>query len=303
MSFDSNSGMAISFAECRTIRQARDQVAKVLKEIGIERVEVRREADLIIEHVTGMDAVARELKADEPLEPGACEELETILTKRSGREPLQYCLGYGWFMGMRVVVQPGVFIPRTDTETLCELTIKRLAAMGNLKELRVLEIGVGSGCIAVAMLREIPHLHVVGVDVSQDALDATRLNARTYEVSSRLTLSKCDFREFTLSGFDAIISNPPYIPRAVFETLEPEVRQFEPGVALIGWGEDGLDFYRQFAKFALPKLVPPLGFAAVEVGDGQSEPVMQIMRSAGMNKIECVNDVNGLPRVIVAGIA
>ncbi len=303
MSSDSENGKSASFAECRTIRQARDQVSKALKEIGIERVEVRREADLIIEHVTGMDAVARELNFDEPLETGAREELENILKRRSAREPLQYCLGYGWFMGMRVVVQPGVFIPRTDTETLCELTTKRLLSMSEGRELRVLEVGVGSGCIAVAMLREIPHLHVVGVDVSQEALDTTRLNARTYEVSSRLTLSKCDFREFTLTGFDAIVSNPPYIPRPTYETLEPEVRQFEPAEALIGWGEDGLDFYRQFAKFALPKLIPPLGFAAVEVGDGQSEAVVKIMRNAGMNKLECINDVNGLPRVVVAGIA
>lgn len=303
MSSDSENGKTVSFAECRTIRQARDQVSKALKEIGIERVEVRREADLIIEHVTGMDAVARELNFDEPLETEAREELEIILKRRSAREPLQYCLGYGWFMGMRVVVQPGVFIPRTDTETLCELTTKRLLSTGEGRELRVLEIGVGSGCIAVAMLREIPHLHVVGVDVSQEALDTTRLNARTYEVSSRLTLSKCDFREFTLTGFDAIVSNPPYIPKPTYETLEPEVRQFEPAEALIGWGEDGLDFYRQFAKFALPKLIPPLGFAAVEVGDGQSEAVMKIMRNAGMNKLECINDVNGLPRVVVAGIA
>lgn len=303
MSTDSDNGKAGSFAECRTIRQARDQVVKALKDIGIERVEVRREADLIIEHVTGMDAVARELHFDDPIETGAVEQLEEILKRRSLREPLQYCLGYGWFMGMRVVVQPGVFIPRTDTETLCELTTGRLRTMGKARELRVLEIGVGSGCIAVAMLREIANLHVVGVDVSEDALDATRLNARTYEVSSRLTLSKCDFREFTLTGFDAIVSNPPYIPKETYEALEPEVRQFEPGEALIGWGEDGLDFYRQFAKFALPKLVPPHGFAAVEVGDGQSEAVMKIMRHAGMNKVECVNDVNGLPRVIVAGIA
>jgi release factor glutamine methyltransferase len=303
LSSDSENGKSASFAECRTIRQARDQVSKALKEIGIERVEVRREADLIIEHVTGMDAVARELNFDEPLETGAREELENILKRRSAREPLQYCLGYGWFMGMRVVVQPGVFIPRTDTETLCELTTKRLLSMSEGRELRVLEVGVGSGCIAVAMLREIPHLHVVGVDVSQEALDTTRLNARTYEVSSRLTLSKCDFREFTLTGFDAIVSNPPYIPRPTYETLEPEVRQFEPAEALIGWGEDGLDFYRQFAKFALPKLIPPLGFAAVEVGDGQSEAVVKIMRNAGMNKLECINDVNGLPRVVVAGIA
>lgn len=250
-----------------------------------------------------MSAAERALKFDELLEMGAREELEAILRRRVKREPLQYCLGYGWFMGMRVVVHEGVFIPRTDTETLCDLATKRLLAMGISSEIRALEVGVGSGCISVAMLREIPNLEVVGLDISQDALDIARLNARTYDVSSRLTLSKCDFREFTLSGFHAIVSNPPYIPKATFDTLEPEVRDFEPSEALIGWGEDGLDFYRQFAKFALPKLLPPFGFSAVEVGDGQSEAVMKIMRGAGMNKVECVEDVNGLPRVVVAGIA
>lgn len=299
----SHTDLDLSFADCQTIGEAREKVVKALKEVGIERVEVRREADLIIEHVTRMSAAERALKFDELLEMGAREELEAILKRRVKREPLQYCLGYGWFMGMRVVVHEGVFIPRTDTETLCDLTTKRLLAMGISSEIRALEVGVGSGCISVAMLNEIPNLEVVGLDVSQDALDIARLNARTYDVSSRLTLSKCDFREFTLSGFHAIISNPPYIPKAVFDTLEPEVRDFEPSVALIGWGEDGLDFYRHFAKFALPKLLPPFGFSAVEVGDGQSEAVMKIMRAAGMNKVECVEDVNGLPRVVVAGIA
>lgn len=293
----------LSFSDCQTIRQAREKVVKTLKNIGIERVEVRREADLIIEHVTRLSAVERELKLDESLAAEARQELETILRRRVKREPLQYCLGYGWFMGMRVAVQPGVFIPRTDTETLCDLTTKRLLNMGITGELRVLEVGVGSGCISVAMLREISNLQVFGVDVSQDALDAARLNARAYDVSSRLTLSHCDFREFSLSGFHAIVSNPPYIPKAIFDNLEPEVRDFEPSQALIGWGEDGMDFYRLFAKFALPKLIPPFGFAAVEVGDGQSEPVMKIMRSAGMNRVECIEDVNGLPRVVVAGIA
>lgn len=294
---------SISFGDCRTIREAREKIVKTLKDVGIERVEVRREADLIIEHVTRLNPVERELKWDETLDSTACQELETILKRRVKREPLQYCLGYGWFMGMRIAVQPGVFIPRTDTETLCELSTKRLAAMGIPGELRALEVGVGSGCISVAMLREISNLQMVGVDLSQDALDVTRLNARTYDVSSRLTLSKCDFREFLLSGFHAIVSNPPYIPKPTFDTLEPEVRVFEPSAALIGWGEDGLDFYRQFAKFALPKLLPPLGFAAVEIGDGQAEAVVKIMRSAGMNRVECVEDVNGLPRVVVAGIA
>lgn len=293
----------LSFSDCQTIRQAREKVVKTLKNIGIERVEVRREADLIIEHVTRLSAVERELKLDESLAAEARQELETILRRRVKREPLQYCLGYGWFMGMRVAVQPGVFIPRTDTETLCDLTTKRLLNMGITGELRVLEVGVGSGCISVAMLREISNLQVFGVDVSQDALDAARLNARAYDVSSRLTLSRCDFREFSLSGFHAIVSNPPYIPKPIFDNLEPEVRDFEPSQALIGWGEDGMDFYRLFAKFSLPKLIPPFGFAAVEVGDGQSEPVMKIMRSAGMNRVECIEDVNGLPRVVVAGIA
>lgn len=300
MSTDSQS---LSFAECRTVREAREKVVKTLKEVGIERVEVRREADLIIEHVTRMNAVQRELNAEEPLDSAGRRELETIIARRVKREPLQYCLGYGWFMGMRMVVQPGVFIPRTDTETLAEMTGNRLQSMGLTSEIRALEIGVGSGCISVAMLKKIANLQMVGVDISQDALDATRLNARTYDVSSRLTLSKCDFREFSLTGFHAIVSNPPYIPRKTYEELEPEVRDFEPPEALIGWGEDGLDFYRQFAKFALPKLVAPFGFVALEVGDGQSEAVMKIMCEAGLNKVECVEDVNGLPRVILAGLA
>ncbi len=129
----SNTDLNLSFADCQTIGEARERVVKALKEVGIERVEVRREADLIIEHVTRMSAAERALKFDELLEMGAREELEAILKRRVKREPLQYCLGYGWFMGLRIVVHEGVFIPRTDTETLCDLTTKRLLAMGILK--------------------------------------------------------------------------------------------------------------------------------------------------------------------------
>ncbi len=292
-----------SFAECQTVREAREKVVRTLKDVGIERVEVRREADLIIEHVTRMDAVQRELNSEGPIDSAQRDELQTIVARRVKREPLQYCLGYGWFMGMRIVVKPGVFIPRTDTETLCEMTTKRLLEMGIGGEIRLLEVGVGSGCISIAMLKQNPNLQVIGLDVSQDALDVARLNARTYDVSARLTLSKCDFREFSLTGFHAIISNPPYIPKRTYEGLEPEVRDHEPPEALIGWGDDGLDFYRQFGKFAVPKLVPPFGFAALEVGDGQADEVEKIMRAAGMNRVECVEDVNGLPRVILAGVA
>lgn len=291
------------FESCWTIRDAREMVVSALKEVGIERVEVRREADLIIEHVTRMTATERVVAFDEPISDGAKIELKEIVSRRLTREPLQYCLGYGWFMGRRIVVQPGVFIPRTDTETLFEVILTRLQALAPFQELRVLEIGVGSGCIAVSLLAALENLQVVGLDISQEALDVTRLNARAYDVSNRLTLSKCDFREFTLSGFHAIISNPPYIPQSVYGTLEPEVLRFEPEAALVGWDSDGLGFYREFGKFALSKLIVPHGFAAVEVGDDEADEVTKIMRTSGMNKVECVSDVNGLPRVVVAAVA
>lgn len=291
------------FTSCKTIREAREMVVNALREVGIERVEVRREADLVIEHVTRLTATERIVALDEPITDDAKRELAEIVSRRLTREPLQYCLGYGWFMGRRMVVQPGVFIPRTDTETLCELVLARLKAMGPLPDMRVLEIGVGSGCIAVSLLTALENLQVVGIDISQDALDVARLNARAYDVSNRLTLSKCDFRDFTLSGFHAVVSNPPYIPQAIYETLEPEVLNFEPKAALVGWDSDGLGFYREFGKFALPKLIVPHGFAAVEVGDDEADEVTKIMRTSGMNKIECVNDVNGLPRVVVASVA
>lgn len=291
------------FTSCKTIREAREMVVNALKEVGIERVEVRREADLVIEHVTRLTATERIVALDEAITEAAKVELKEIVARRLTREPLQYCLGYGWFMGKRMVVQPGVFIPRTDTETLCELVLARLKAMGPLAEMRVLEIGVGSGCIGVSLLTALENLQVVGIDISQDALDVARLNARAYDVSNRLTLSKCDFRDFTLSGFHAIVSNPPYIPQAIYETLEPEVLNFEPKAALVGWDSDGLGFYREFGKFALPKLIVPHGFAAVEVGDEEADEVTKIMRTSGMNKIESVNDVNGLPRVVVASVA
>lgn len=217
------------------------------------------------------------------------------------REPMAYILGEREFWGLPFKVSPAVLVPRPDSETVVEAV---LAVMPDkARAWRILDLGVGSGCLLLTLLREYPQASGVGLDASPEALAVARQNAEALGVSDRVRLVSGDWRRADwargLGGrFDLVVSNPPYIESAAIEGLMPEVSRFEPKLALDG-GRDGLDAYRLIAA-AAPALVAAAGHVAVEVGDGQALDVQGLFAAAGLFPLAPWKDLGGIERVVAA---
>lgn len=249
-----------------TIRQALNEGAARLAGAGIE--EAKLDAALLLAHLTGEDRLRMQLDAGRELAPEAYAAYDALLARRQTREPLQYILGETEFMGLTFAVRPGVLIPRQDTEILCEQALMRLAP-----GMRVLDIGTGSGALAVSIARLCTGTKVTAVDVSDAALALARENAARLGTAVSFVKSDC-FAALGGETFDMIVSNPPYIPPWEMAELMPEVT-FEPELALSG-GEDGLVFYRRIAREA-PKHLAHGGFLLFEIGWQQREAVCEIV--------------------------
>jgi release factor glutamine methyltransferase len=270
------------------------------KEVDSPRLTI----ELMLAHVTGLSRMNLYMSFDKPLNPTELDALRPMVKRRGKREPLQYILGTTNFFGLELALTPAVLIPRPETELLVEFTLHRLRELKRHEEaLRVLDIGTGSGCIALALAKHLPAAHVVGVDVSADALAVARMNA------ARLGLANVEFHErdiltvqSTSSGdeqfdpFDVIISNPPYISAGDMNDVEPEVADFEPRFALTD-ERDGLTFYRRFAD-VFSTMLSERGFFAVEIGFGQSAAVESLFAAEGyVTRTE--QDLARIPRVVM----
>ncbi len=257
--------------ETWTILKVLDWTRGYLAEKGVENS--RLEAEWLLCEALGMDRVGLYVNFDKPMtdpELAACREL---VRRRARREPLQYILGSQDFYGLDFEVAPGVLIPRHDTETLVQEAVMRCP-----EGAAILDIGVGSGCIAVALAKTLPGTRVYGVDPSTKALELAQKNAERHGVTITLALGSL-FEPFARCQFDMILSNPPYIPSADIAGLQPEVRDFEPREALDG-GPDGLDFYRLIIPAAPLHLVTG-GWLLLEVGIGEASDVLTLFRDAG----------------------
>lgn len=297
-----------------TLKDLERDLIMRLGRLGIEPDEARREAKLFLESVLKAGQAEIVLMAEEKAKTEWIAQAEAYISRRSDREPPQYILGKTRFMGLEISTGRGVFIPRTDTETLVAAAHSRFKEKGSPLPVRMLEIGVGSGAVIIALLKLIPQSRAVGIDLSRQALELSRTNAVASGVIDRLELVECNFRSLQESGnspdkdipawladkFDIVVSNPPYIPIADRESLAPEIRHHEPDVALFGWDADGLGFYRCFQNYAPSHLIAPGGIVALECGDGQAEKVAEILSLGGMSAVEIVPDVNGLARVVAA---
>ncbi|MCE5323910.1 peptide chain release factor N(5)-glutamine methyltransferase [bacterium] len=223
-----------------------------------------------------------------------------LLEKRASRYPLAYILGNKEFYGLDIEVSPGVLIPRPETELLVEECIKRLKPSQTIKPL-IADVGTGSGAISVAIAANIPNAIIYATEISPDALKVARHNIENHQLTERVHLVEGDFLEPLKSlgvEFDAIVSNPPYIPSVDIETLEPEIAVYEPRSALDG-GVDGLDAYRSIFPDAIG-LLRENGFIAVEVGMGEASAVKGIAISAGYRKTAIFKDLAGVDRVVIA---
>ena len=238
--------------------------------------------------------------APRKLDPLQQARFDDMRRRRAAGEPVQYITGWTEFFGYRFEVGPGVLVPRPETEVLAELLIKELKAQGK-KEYFILDIGTGSGCLAVTMAKELPNCRVVALDVSEEALAYARRNAEINGVTDRIEFVQRDmfwFMDETLHRFDAVMSNPPYIPEAMIATLPEDVRK-EPLLALEA-GPDGLHFFR----FIIPssrRVLKSGGIIAVEMGDGQAKELQNLFAITGpWDKIMVCDDNAGRARVALA---
>jgi release factor glutamine methyltransferase len=254
----------------------------------------RLDAELLLAHVLASTRMDLYLGFDKPLaEADRATYRELIRRRAKERVPVAYLTERREFWSLPFRVTPDVLIPRPETETLVRVALDQ-------KPARVLEIGVGSGCISAALARELPSIEIVACDVSAGALAVARENLAALGVLERVTL--VDAAELAALGgsFDLVVSNPPYVPSGELAGLAPELRH-EPRLALDG-GPDGLDVIRQLCAEAPARLSRP-GAIAFEVGAGQAAPVAELLRATGAAEVELTNDLAGIPRVVLGRYA
>jgi release factor glutamine methyltransferase len=233
----------------------------------------RLEAEWLLCAATGLDRVGLYLQFDKPLNGRELAAYRAMVARRARREPLQHILGSQEFCGLEYEVTPDVLIPRYDTELLVSEALKRLPDARS-----VLDIGTGSGCIAVSLQKHLPRAAVTATDISEAALAVARRNAAQHCTTIEFLLGSL-FTPVAGRTFDLIVSNPPYIPTADIETLDLEVRDYDPSTALDG-GADGLDVYRSLVPASVEYLNQG-GWLMVEVGIGQANDVVQMFRQTG----------------------
>ena len=219
------------------------------------------------------------------------------VNRRSNREPFQYIVGYQEFYGLDFELSPDVLIPRPETETLVEDAIDTLQKLSNP---RFCEIGVGSGCISVSILYNVKTSTAIGIDISDKALAIARHNAAKHQVEDRVKFIEGNVFGGLVDKFDVIVSNPPYIPDGDVPELQPEVVDYEPHRALDG-GTDGLDVIRRIVVDS-PEHLAPRGVLLIEIGFGQSDAVARLLDPSIWESHVFLPDLQGVPRVLKAGV-
>jgi release factor glutamine methyltransferase len=279
-----------------TLRQLALDAARTLSAAGIDDETARRDASLLARRVLGWDAARWLADAQMDGTPEFTAAFTALIARRARREPLAYVVGEREFYGRAFSVGPGVLIPRPETELIVDVVLE--LARGRVAP-RVLDVGTGTGCLAVTIALELPHAALTATDSSATALDIARANATTYGVESRVDWRAGDLLAGSLGPFDIIISNPPYVPDRDRSSLEPEVVQYEPSSALFG-GDDGLDVIRRLVP-AAAKTLSPDGWLVFEIGSGQAHTVEQIVnQTPGLCFVRFVSDLQSVPRVAVS---
>ena len=270
-------------------------VAARLSAAGLESG--RLEARLLIGDAAALTVEQLVAHPERTIEDGGVlARIERLTKRRLAREPMSQILGQREFWSLTFKVTPDVLTPRPDSETLVEAALAAL--VDRSRPWRILDLGVGSGCLLLSLLHELPNATGVGIDCSERALAVARDNAEALGVAGRAVLQLGDWGQGIEEQFDLVVSNPPYIPSDDIETLDPEVSEHEPWLALDG-GLDGLDAYRRLAG-QLPVLAREGGWALLEVGVDQAQIVARLVRAAGF-KIERIRaDLGGIERVVVA---
>ena len=256
----------------------------------------RLQVELLLAHVLQLPRLKLYLNFERTLSESEVETLRAMVKRRGEREPLQHILGTASFCGLEIAVNRHVLVPRPETEVLAERAWQFLNSLG--RPATALDFGTGSGCIAVAVTANSREARVLALDASLEALEVARLNVARHQLDSRIEFIESRGFEKVPSDVraDLLISNPPYIPTAEIPTLQPEVRDYDPHLALDG-GKDGLDFYRYLAARA-PSFLAPDARVMLEFGDGQESAMPQIF--AAPWKIHVIEkDYSGRPRFLI----
>lgn len=275
-----------------TVRNALAAAVRQLNAAGVERPE--QEAAWLLAHLLSTTVGSLRARPEAGVEADTAARFERLVERRSAREPIQYVLGTEEFMGLTFRVTPAVLIPRLDTETL----VRAAADLLRGRPARVVDVGTGSGAIAVALAVLLPEATVLATDISEAALEVAQENARRSGVADRVSFAHGDLLQPAMGyHYDAVLSNPPYIGAEELDGLMPEVRLWEPQIALTP-GPDGASVFRRLAADAV-KVLKPEGFLGVEVGLGQAPAVQQVLAGAGMTTT-VHKDGRGIDRAIIA---
>lgn len=272
-----------------TAAQAMAAAAARLRAAGVD--DPARDARVLLAHAARIEASRVTLIAPEELKPEVAERYEQLIALRAVRVPVSHLIGEREFYGRRFKVSRDVLDPRPETETLIEVALSRPFE-------RVLDLGLGSGCILVTLMAEVPKASGMGVDLSEAACLQASANAVLHRVEDRIDIRQSDWFENVEGQFDLITSNPPYIALNEMEDLAPEVRRHEPDMALTDGG-DGLGAYRTIAAGVCDYLLPG-GRICLEIGPTQGAAVAALLRDQGLNEVQVLPDLDGRDRVVLA---
>ncbi len=262
---------------------------------GIESARIN--AELLLADVLDCKRLDLYLKFDQPLSEKEKSIYREYIARRGKREPLQYILGEVEFFGVKLKVNNSVLIPRPETELLVEYILNNTK---KAKEVRVLDIGCGSGNISIALAKNLPNAKVTGIDISAKAIELAKENAIINGVRNNIDFVEADIMNELPSNviinYDLIVSNPPYVSTKEFENLQPEIKEYEPEIAVTDF-EDGLKFYRRISEKA-KELLKENGKVYFELAEGQSKDVSKILERHGFENILIKKDYNGIDRII-----
>jgi len=286
-----------------TIHEAQQRLIFQLYNIYDNR-EATNIADLIMEDITGWKKIDRILRKQVPLLPDKISLLEKYTTELLSNKPLQYVLNEAWFYGMKFFVNEHVLIPRPETEEVVEW-IKEVCNrqfsvdMNNTNDLAVFDVGTGSGCISIALKKQFPLAQIFACDISKQALAVAQKNAASHQTDiGWLHMNFLDHTQWQyLPLFDIIVSNPPYIPLKELQTMNQNVVQYEPHLALFVENDDPLLFYNTIARFAKEKMKAG-GSIYVEIHEDLGIDVQQLFSDKGFGNIELRKDMQGKDRMV-----
>ena len=267
------------------------------RDAGLSTRGAELDARLLAQFVLGWTAERFITSGSEPEPPGFASRYEALVERRVGREPLAYIVGQQEFWGLPFGVSPAVLIPRPETELIVEAALELFPETD--RHLRAADVCTGSGCVAVALAIERPAARIIATDISGVALDMARQNAARHGVGNRIAFHCGDLLDGIEGPFDVIAGNPPYVAERDKRGLQPEVRDYEPGVALFG-GSDGFHLVERLVRSAVHYLRPG-GYLLCEFGLGQDEQVEALVAGTGnLRLIELRRDLQGIARTVVA---